>query len=174
MSWRARECIPSQPTRKSASAVVLSSKVAATPCAPVERPTSFLPKAILIRLRSASSRSTWCKQDRRILMLGAPTSALAPLRTSPRRLPFPLQIIMRGIGDPWLDTWSSSPSVLSTPSPLQAMFRKLLLITGILGSGLIDLCLDACTLEQQRGDGTSNPAPNNQRFSFLSVHDCHP
>jgi DNA-directed RNA polymerase specialized sigma24 family protein len=38
-------------------------------------------------------------------------------------------------------------------------------------SGLVDLCLDACTLEQQRGDGASNPASNNQSFSLLSVQD---
>src|SRR6266700_425730 len=136
--------MPSQPTSKA----LPSAKVATTPCAPLSRSASFLSKAILIRRSSASSRSTWCKRDRRRLLLGAPTSALAPLRTSPRGLPFPPQHI----------------------EPIAGHIQEIVSIISGGSSGLVDLGLDACPLQEQGDDRSSDPAATNQRFSCGSVH----
>src|SRR5215472_17339167 len=107
-------------------------------------------------LRMASSRRMRFKLPRLTTMLGAPTSDRAPLGTSPKLLPFLLDRSMRGIGES--QRFEHVKPVACQDQPAACV------IPGAV-SRLVDLCIKACTLEQQCGDGTSNPASNNQGFS---------
>ena len=62
------------------------------------------------------------------------------------------------------------PERLEHADPIARHVQETAAIIGRLGSGLIDLGLNACPLQEQSDDGSSDPAANNQRFSCRSVH----
>src|SRR6266568_2773731 len=54
--------------------------------------------------------------------------------------------------------------------PIAGHIQEIVSIIGRGSSGLVDLSLDACPLQEQGDDRSSDPAATNQRFSCGSVH----
>ena len=163
MICRVREWTPSHPMRRSPRAAVPSWKVATTlPVLVVSMLSSFLPRSILIPWRSASSARIMPSGTRLMKTLLRPSPANV---TSPRRFPLPFHIIPLVTGEPSAMTGPSSPSILSTSTPL--LDRESAKPSGVFLASKISASKPA-RLRNSATAGPAIPHPIIKAFFFCS------
>ena len=120
-------------------------------------------------LEEPARRRAACSWPRSMVMLTVPSGSLRPLATSPRRLPEPLHMTMRGVGKPCASTACAANRV----ERVEAVRRHVQEQTHELGASVVGLehgGVDADLLQGHRATGPPMPQPMTSAvFDVLCV-----